>query len=51
MADHPNAAVLRGAYAALAKGDVLSAYAVFDPNLIWHVPEGHRLAGVYEGLA
>jgi predicted ester cyclase len=49
VADHPNAAMLRAAYAALAKGDVMSAYAVFDPNLVWHVPEGHRLAGVYEG--
>ncbi len=47
--DHPNAAVLRGAYAALAKGDILSAYAVFAPDLVWHVPDGHRLAGVYEG--
>ena len=47
--DHPNAAILRDAYAALAKGDILSAYAVFDPDLVWHVPEGHRLAGVYEG--
>ena len=47
--DHPNAAILRGAYAALAKGDIMSAYGVFAPDLVWHVPPGHRLAGVYEG--
>lgn len=49
VAEHPNAAVLRGAYAALAKGDIMSAYAVFAPDLVWRVPDGHRLAGTYEG--
>jgi predicted ester cyclase len=49
VVEHPNAAVLRGAYAALAKGDIMSAYAVFAPDLVWRVPEGHRLAGTYEG--
>ena len=47
--EHPNTLVLRSAYDAIANGDILTAYGIFTHDLTWHVPEGHRLAGIYEG--
>jgi predicted ester cyclase len=47
--EHPNVTLLRRAYAAIAQGDIPAAMEIFSPKLVWRVPEGHRLAGVYEG--
>ena len=47
--EHPNTKLLRKSYDYIASGDILGAYGMFTSDLVWHVPEGHRLAGVYEG--
>jgi steroid delta-isomerase-like uncharacterized protein len=47
--EHPNTRILRRSYDYIASGDILGAYGMFTNDLVWHVPEGHRLAGIYEG--
>jgi ketosteroid isomerase-like protein len=44
-----NATVIRNAYDAFAKGDVPSAFAVFDPAITWHVPGHSPLSGDFTG--
>ena len=47
--EHPNVKVLRRSYEYIRNGDILGAYGMFTSDLVWNVPEGHRLGGSYEG--
>jgi len=47
---HPNAEIIRRAYAAFAKGDVASAVAAFAGDVTWHVPGRGPLAGDYGSI-
>ena len=42
-----NSVIIRGAYEDFAQGNI--PYAVFDPNITWHVPGHSRLSGDYTG--
>jgi len=44
-----NAAVIRSAYEAFARGDVPAVFATFDPAITWHVPGHSPLSGDYRG--
>ena len=46
-----DAAIIRTAYAAFARGDVPAVFAVFDPKMTWHVPGHGPLSGDYTGHA
>ena len=50
MAEHPNAELLRKGYAAFSAGDLETVRAQMDPNIVWHVPGKHHLAGDYTGV-
>ena len=44
-----NSVIIRGAYEDFAQGNIPSVFAVFDPNITWHVPGHSRLSGDYTG--
>jgi uncharacterized protein len=47
---HSNEELMRAGYEAFTKGDLETALAIFDDNIVWHVPGGESpLAGDYEG--
>jgi ketosteroid isomerase-like protein len=49
LADHPNIEVIRSAYAAMGRGDLSVLNDVWSPDLVWHVPKGLPISGVYSG--
>lgn len=49
MSEHPNATLVRGAYAAFGKGDIAALDDVFAEDIRWHEPGRNQLAGDYEG--
>lgn len=49
MAEHPNVARFRHAYAALAAGDVPTVLEQFAPDIIFHVGGDGPLAGAQKG--
>ena len=46
-----NAALIKGAYDAFARGDVAQAFAAFDKDILWHVPGRGPLSRDYRGHA
>jgi uncharacterized protein len=46
-----NAALIKGAYEAFARGDVAQAFAAFAENILWHVPGRGPLSRDYRGHA
>jgi uncharacterized protein len=46
-----NAALIKGAYEAVARGDVAQAFAAFAENILWHVPGRGPLSRDYRGHA
>lgn len=44
-----NAAIVQKAYQDFALGDVPAVFAVFDPNITWHIPGHSRLSGDHKG--
>ena len=46
---HPNEELIRGGYAAFAKGDVPEVLGRFAQDITWHVPGRSALAGDYHG--
>ena len=49
MAEHPNAAVLRKAYDAFAKGDMATLAELFAEDVVWHLPGRNPVSGVHRG--
>ena len=49
MSDHPNVAVLKGAYERFAAGDIPGVMEALDPAISWHVPEVVPHGGAFEG--
>lgn len=46
-----NAALIKGAYEAFARGDVANVFAVFAEDILWHVPGRGPISGDYRGHA
>jgi ketosteroid isomerase-like protein len=44
-----NEALIRGGYDAFARGDVEAVLALFEPNILWHVPGRGPLSRDYRG--
>ena len=44
-----NVDIIRGAYAAFAKGDVPAVLGILDPNVAWTEPDGLPYAGTFNG--
>jgi ketosteroid isomerase-like protein len=51
MSEHPHVPLLRGAYAAFAKGDLAALDDVFAEDIRWHEPGRNQLSGTYAGRA
>jgi ketosteroid isomerase-like protein len=50
MSEHPNAALIRGLFAAFRDGDVQTIEQALDPAAVWHFPGRRgRLAGSHRG--
>lgn len=49
MAEHPNAALIRRAYEALARRDVDTLNEVSHDDLVWQIPGRNPIAGEYHG--
>jgi uncharacterized protein len=49
MAEHPNVALLRKGYKAFTEGDMETIDALFDDDIVWHVPGKSMLSGDYKG--
>ena len=49
MSDHPNAELIRGAYAGLTAGGGESMASILADSVKWHVPGRSRFAGDFEG--
>jgi len=47
---HPNEALLRDTYAAMARGDGKAIAASISPDAVWHIPGSSPLAGDKRGL-
>ena len=47
--EHPNAIAYRRAAAAFRSRDLLTIADLVDPDVVWHVPGQHPLAGDYRG--
>lgn len=47
--DHPNAVMLRNAHGAFQNGDMEAMFALFAPDMIWHMPGNNLLAGDFIG--
>jgi ketosteroid isomerase-like protein len=46
-----NAALIIRAYEAFSRGEIQSVFAVFNENILWHVPGRGPLSGDYRGHA
>ena len=46
-----NAALIISAYDASSRGDIQSVFAIFDEDILWHVPGRGPLSGDYRGHA
>ena len=46
---HPNEDLIRGGYAAFAKGDIPEVLSRLAEDIVWHVPGRSALAGDYRG--
>ena len=51
MADHPNAAIARGAMEVFNRGDLEAFAATIDDGVVWHAPGSNRFSGTFEGKA
>ena len=51
MTADDNAMLIKSAYEAFARGDVAQAFAVFAPDILWHVPGRGPLSRDYRGHA
>lgn len=49
MAEHPNVARIKDAYAAFAKGDFAVLNEIFAEDLVWHEGGRNQLSGDYHG--
>jgi ketosteroid isomerase-like protein len=49
MSDHPNVAVLKGAYERFAAGDIPGVMEALDPSVSWRVPDVVPHGGTFEG--
>lgn len=49
MTEHPNAALVRRGYAALAARDVEALAGMTHDDLVWHIPGRNPIAGEYHG--
>ncbi len=49
MAEHPNVARIREAYAAFDKGDHAAINDSFAEDVVFHIPGRHQLTGDYRG--
>lgn len=49
MAEHQNAAIIRGGYEAFNKGDMEALTEIFDENCVWHTPGNNPLSGDHKG--
>ena len=49
MADHPNAVLMKSAYAAFAQGDMVTITDLFPEEVVWHLFGNNQLAGVHRG--
>lgn len=47
--DNSNTAIIRKAYDDFAKGNIADVFAVFDPNIKWHIPGHSPLSGDFTG--
>jgi uncharacterized protein len=47
---HPNETLIRNAFEAFMRGDVESALAAFDSNVVWHVSGRGALSGDFHGF-
>ncbi|MBD2103521.1 nuclear transport factor 2 family protein [Leptolyngbya sp. FACHB-261] len=47
--DHPNVATIKRYYAAYGRGDLATVRQIFAPNIVWHIPGHHPLAGSKRG--
>ena len=47
---HPNEALLRATYDAMARGDGKGIAAAIAPDAVWHIPGSSPLAGDHAGL-
>ena len=50
MADHPNADLIRRAYAAFQQGDLDTVRSLFDADIVWHAPGNNQLSGDHSGV-
>lgn len=46
---HPNVAMIEGAYASFAAGDIASIMEIWTDDFVWHIAGEHPLAGDHEG--
>jgi uncharacterized protein len=49
MAEHPNAALIRSAFTAMAQGEMGPVNSLFADDIVWHAPGHSLLAGVTRG--
>ena len=49
MAEHPNAALMRGAAEAFINGDMATLKQLIAEDAVWHVPGRSQLSGDYHG--
>lgn len=50
MAEHPHVEVVRRGYAAFSSGDMATLAALFDPDIVHHVPGNNLIAGDHKGV-
>ena len=50
MADHPNAELLKKAYAAFSAGDMDTVRSLFAPDILWHVSGKNHFSRDYKGV-
>jgi len=48
-ANHPNVAIIKRYYEAYGRGDLAAVRQIFAPNIVWHIPGHHPLAGPKRG--
>ena len=49
IAEHPNATAYRETAEAFRTGDLARLATLIDPDVVWHVPGAHRMAGEIRG--
>ncbi|HWD42141.1 MAG TPA: nuclear transport factor 2 family protein [Actinomycetota bacterium] len=47
---HPNEDLIRQGYDAFSRGDMDALRALFHPDVVWHAPGRHQLAGDHQGV-